>query len=105
MRRRFFTFFSALSLLLCAAMFGLWVRSYYIVDTLHWDRVWDGEGKYDLQRLRMVAADGRFSVWSRFSYSRANWINRAGITEDDFSPGIWWTKASAQSTAGLFAPR
>ncbi|MDQ1700346.1 MAG: hypothetical protein QOG34_2209, partial [Frankiaceae bacterium] len=34
MNRKLFTFVSALSLLLCLAMCGLWVRSYYVRDSL-----------------------------------------------------------------------
>jgi hypothetical protein len=38
-KRRVFTVFSALSLLLLAAVVGLWVRSHYVADTVQWRQV------------------------------------------------------------------
>src|ERR1051325_5642848 len=40
MKRRLFNALTVLSLLLCFAIAGLWVRSYWMGDTLEWYRIW-----------------------------------------------------------------
>jgi hypothetical protein len=42
MKRRLFTILSAISLLLCVAVCVLWVRSYWVADTVMWRRVQTG---------------------------------------------------------------
>ena len=50
MRRRLFAILTLLSLLLCAAVCALWVRSYRVADTLAWQHWGPGRAGLDISR-------------------------------------------------------
>ena len=102
MRRRLFNFFTLLSLLLCLAMAGLWIRSYWIID--------DARGR--TERLGSVSAlsmEGYATVgyrtplkgetaswrWDRFHDKGALWLQISGW---GYSYEHWMDTVSPQST-------
>ncbi|HEY7089011.1 MAG TPA: hypothetical protein VH518_13030 [Tepidisphaeraceae bacterium] len=98
MRPRLFTLLSAVSLLLCVATVGLWVRSYWVFETLgHWavrsdqlavanslsnqrgscglqhvvltsEQTWMGAIGYEEKRWRIQPADFLVSTWCGFHF-------------------------------------
>jgi hypothetical protein len=62
MKRRLFKFAAAVSVVLCAATVALWVRSYYVYETL----VWETQLNNGLLTVQGYSVRGRFVA----SYSR-----------------------------------
>ena len=75
MRRRLFTLCSALSLLLCVAVCGLWVRSYQVGD-------WVGRDEWMMQA-------GFSSALGRLSYQRVHWPSPDSPNHDN-DVGAGW---------------
>jgi hypothetical protein len=59
LRRIFWNVATAASLLLCAALVALWVRSYWVSDEVRWEWqvMWDfGAGRFPTTQYRSVCA-------------------------------------------------
>lgn len=82
--RWLFNFAAGASLLLCAAMAVIWVRSHLINDRLYWSRFWD---------------DAQWSYWSQhILHSGAGEIAYARIVQgQSLNPG-WQAVLSTQNT-------
>ena len=93
MRRRLFTFFSALSLLLCLAVCGLWVRSYWHSDPIEhyysfsadsWQTEWNSGGVTVSisEQLELGAPTGSPIEWrfAGFHRTRMNWAFATSFT-------------------------
>jgi len=92
-RRRLFTFFSALSLLLCLAVCGLWVRSYWHSDPIEhyysfsadsWQTEWNSGGVTVSisEQLELGAPTGSPIEWrfAGFHRTRMNWAFATSFT-------------------------
>jgi hypothetical protein len=63
LRRRFFTFLSALSLLLCVAVCVLWVRSYWVAEMWRVGTWRESEAGYFFRRVKLTSGLGGLRVW------------------------------------------
>ena len=63
MARRLFTLLSALSLLLCAAVGVLWVRSYWVGDMLRWNDRGEEVGRFVDRNVRLYSGQGGVCVF------------------------------------------
>jgi len=90
MKRRVFTIFAALSLLLCVATTVLWVRSYYIGDSFE-RRELDTEWSIDITPGHISICRGNDPARIFDRGDTANWRHRGS------SPGgqIWWRRSLA----------
>ena len=85
-RSRLYTLCSALSLLLCAAVCGLWVRSYFAADEVGYTRV--SGGTAPPEQVGLISARG--SVW--VGRSRAGlgvWLGPGGLYWRTYEPWPW----------------
>src|SRR5262245_9008513 len=99
MRRRLFTLLSAMSLLLCAAAVGLWVRSYWVSDLLSRCSVnsrhvsvstliWSQPGSVVLERSSFDGSEAEQGWrWTTDSdeipSGRPNWVTSETLFNDD----------------------
>jgi hypothetical protein len=65
MLRRLFTLLSALSLLLCAAVAVLWVRSYWVVDEWMWTGTSVADGRATVRQYELEPQCGTFTLTYR----------------------------------------
>ncbi len=95
MRRRLFTFLSALSLLLCVASVALWVRSYRAADCFGW-AYRDGTGGH--VSVGIVSTMGAFSLGSEHVYHS---VDLLGFYWNSPSPALPLTYSPGWRTFGL----
>ena len=74
MRRRLFSILSMASLLVCAAVTALWVRSYFATDVLGRERMYTTPNTHERSTLYLIAQRGRLL------YDRAWYFEQAPMT-------------------------
>ena len=96
MSRRLLNLLTALSLLLCAAVVALWVRSYVTQDGWWYVRSSAGPGWHVRRTTEVGCNRGEFVVsetdhWSLATNDTGNQINARRVAEPDPSAGVRWT--------------
>jgi hypothetical protein len=107
MRHRRFTLLSAVSLLLCVAMVGLWVRSHWVADGLAWASWAEADGKLIQGRLAIVSSNGYLLINKEKLLSPINapspWPN-PGLSYSHARPGWRATGSSFWNRLGFGLP-
>jgi len=104
MRRRLFSSLSVVSLLLCIALFGLWMRSYRYTQDI-WCVTWEpaNEPDFDFWRYLLIAprSDGLYIQWGA-KVGRRNRTNTLAICSGrHITPGTEAIGAIAFPIIGL----
>jgi hypothetical protein len=112
MRRKLFTFFSALSLLVCVAVCVLWVRSHFVGERLVWERDRPGSGEFRGAAVRSSAGGLELSHYSASPTDAAGSASmRLAVERQPFryeantSPSYPWLGSPRPSTFGFQSSR
>ena len=98
MKRRLLNFLTALSLLVCVAAIGLWLRSYVRSDAVWYSRVAEGDAFVDATGWQFETARGDVSVRRQFSK-----VRHGGVHLDNTWPDGWAWQANAPTERVFFA--
>ena len=82
MTRRLLNLLTLLSLLLCVATVGLWVRNHWVADYILWQQPFDLEMTTDDGRLRISFAPGSPAD----APQRREWMSVPGTSGEDWAP-------------------